>query len=142
MPTVTVPNKFEKMAKRFPFLLKRSDVFHAVHQDSPYIPRSNKTKYILTIHDLNALYETTDLEKQKKIKRELQKKINRSHIVTFISEFTKQEVENNFDLTGNRLKLFTTEFLLLKPLLALSSFQIPNFFLPSGQFFRKKISWC
>ena len=103
--TYWIPNKFEKMAKRFPFLLKSSDVFHAVHQDSPYIPRSKKTKYILTIHDLNALYETNDPEKKKLIKKELQKKINRSNIVTFISEFTKQEVENNFNLTGKQTQV-------------------------------------
>ena len=53
-----IPNKFEKLAKKFPFILPYSDIFHATHQDSPYLPRSLKTKYILTIHDLNALSET------------------------------------------------------------------------------------
>lgn len=97
-----IPNKFEKLAKKIPFILPFSDVFHATHQDSPYLPCSLKTKYILTIHDLNALYETNDPGILKKFKLNLQKKINRADMITFISNFTKNEVEKNFDLKGKK----------------------------------------
>jgi glycosyltransferase involved in cell wall biosynthesis len=100
-----IPNKIEKLARKFPFLLPKSDVFHAIHQDSPYIPRSLKTKYILTIHDLNALYETNDFETQQKFKATLQKKIDRADAITFISKFTKSEVEKNFNLIGKRTEV-------------------------------------
>ena len=93
-----IPNKIQRIAKKIPLLLKFSDVFHAVHQDSPYIPWSKKCKYILTIHDLNALYETNNPRVQSKFKLELQKKIDRANVITCISEFTKTEVEKNFNL--------------------------------------------
>lgn len=97
-----IPGKFLKLAKKIPFLLSSCDVFHAVHQDSPYIPWRKKTKYILTIHDLNALTENTDSSSQERYKRTLQKKINRADVITFISEFTKSEVEKNFNLKNKR----------------------------------------
>jgi len=97
-----IPNKFEKIARSIPFILPYSKVFHAVHQDSPYLPRSKKTNYILTIHDLNALYESSDLNIQNKFKIGLQKKINRASAITFISQFTQSEVEKHFELDGKK----------------------------------------
>ena len=92
------PNKFQKLAKKFPFLLPKSDVFHAVHQDSPFKPWWPKTKYILTIHDLNALYESSNFGTGEYYKRVLQKRINRASVVTFISKFTESEVMKNFKI--------------------------------------------
>lgn len=100
-----IPNKYEKLAKKIPFLLPKSDVFHAVHQDSPYFPRSLKTKYILTIHDLNALYENSAPLAQQKFKLGLQKKIDRASAITFISKFTQSEVEKNFNLRGKKTEV-------------------------------------
>ncbi|MDO9183896.1 MAG: glycosyltransferase, partial [Bacteriovorax sp.] len=97
-----IPGKFQKLAKKFPFLMPKMDVFHAVHQDSPYKPRSNKTHTILTIHDLNALLEIKDPKAIKKFKHKLQQKINRANVITFISQFTQSEVEKNFDLRGKK----------------------------------------
>ncbi|MFA6236219.1 MAG: glycosyltransferase family 1 protein [Bacteriovorax sp.] len=100
-----IPNKFEKFAKKIPFILPRCDVFHAVHQDSPFMPWSKNTKYILTIHDLNALYETENTIIKEKFKHDLQKKINRADIVTFISNFTRSEVESNFNLENKKIAI-------------------------------------
>lgn len=84
------------------FLLPSSDVFHAIHQDCPYIPFFKTTKYILTIHDLNAIYETdSEIAKSRFLKR-LEKKIQRADAITFISEFTKSEVEKNFNLNSKK----------------------------------------
>ncbi len=99
------PGKFQKLAKKIPFILPKSDVFHAVHQDSPYIPWSSKTKYVLTIHDLNALYEQTQFGSGDFYKSHLQKKIDRADVVTFISKFTQSEVEKNFNLSGKKLQV-------------------------------------
>lgn len=99
------PGKFQKLAKKFPFLLPPCEIFHAIHQDSPYKPFTKKTKYILTIHDLNALYEQTQFGSGEIYKHSLQKKINRASVVTFISEFTKTEVQRNFDLKGKQLEV-------------------------------------
>ncbi len=100
-----IPGKFQKLAKKLPFILPDCEVFHAVHQDSPFMPGRTKTKYILTIHDLNALYENTDPLFQKSYKASLQIKINRASVVTFISQFTKSEVEKNFDLKNKMIEV-------------------------------------
>ena len=100
-----IPNKLEKLARKISFILPRSEVFHAIHQDSPYFPWSKKTNYILTIHDLNALYETDNIVIQESFKRSLQNKINRANAVTFISQFTQTEVEKYFNLNGKKTKV-------------------------------------
>lgn len=100
-----IPGKFQKLARSFPILLPPSKVFHATHQDSPYLPWSSQTKYILTIHDLNALYETDDLKIQETFKRKLNRKIKRADVITFISEFTKKEVDKYFDLKNKKTEI-------------------------------------
>ena len=90
------PGKFQKLAKKFPFILPKCDVFHAVHQDSPFMPWSKKTKYVLTIHDLNALYENSQYGSGEFYKRGIQKKLDRASKIIFISKFTADEVSKNF----------------------------------------------
>jgi glycosyltransferase involved in cell wall biosynthesis len=97
-----MPNKWQKIAKKLPFLLPACDVYHATHQDSPYMPWSKKTKVILTIHDLNALYQHPKKSYQDRYKKILQKKINRASVITFISEFTKSEVQKTFNLNDKK----------------------------------------
>jgi glycosyltransferase involved in cell wall biosynthesis len=104
-PRYWIPGKFQKLAKKIPFILPKSEVFHAVHQDSPYIPRSAITKYILTIHDLNALNEQTQFGSGEIYKKNLQKKIDRADIITFISQYTQSEVAKNFDLKNKKLQV-------------------------------------
>jgi len=97
-----IPNKRQKLARHLSLLLPKCDLFHAVHQDSPFIPFSQKSKYILTIHDLNALAENKDSHFQKSYKRRLQKRIDRADAITFISHFTKAETEKNLNLLGKK----------------------------------------
>jgi glycosyltransferase involved in cell wall biosynthesis len=99
------PGKFQKLAKKIPFILPVSDVFHAVHQDSPYMPWRSKTKYILTVHDLNAMYEHSNYGTGEFYKRNLQKKIDRADMITFISQFTADEVAKNFKLDLKKTKV-------------------------------------
>lgn len=82
-----------KVYRYFSFLLPYSEIFHAIHQDSPFIPFYKKTKFILTIHDLNAISENSDENFQKKYLKKLQKKINRASYIVYISNFTKNEVQ-------------------------------------------------
>lgn len=99
------PGKWGKLAKKIPFILPSCDVFHAVHQDSPYLPWSKKTKYVLTIHDLNALYETTQFGTGEFYKQNLQKKIDRASVVTFISKFTGEEVARHFKIDPKKTQI-------------------------------------
>jgi glycosyltransferase involved in cell wall biosynthesis len=87
--------------RHFPSLCPTYDVWHAIHQDSPYAPgKKHKTKYILTIHDLNFLKEKSDSKAKRKLAA-LQKKVDRADYLTFISEFSKQEAQSKLNL-GNR----------------------------------------
>jgi glycosyltransferase involved in cell wall biosynthesis len=77
--------------KRFPALLPEFDLWHAIHQTSSYVPYYSKTKYLLTIHDLNFIHEKQG-NKVDKYKNGLQRKIDRTSAITTISDFTKKEV--------------------------------------------------
>lgn len=99
------PGKWGKLAKKIPFILPHCDVFHAVHQDSPYMPWSKNIKYVLTIHDLNALYETTQFGTGEFYKQNLQKKIDRASVVTFISKFTGEEVARHFKIDPKKTQI-------------------------------------
>ena len=99
------PGKFGKLAKKVPFILPKCDVFHAIHQDSPYMPWSSKTKYVLTIHDLNAMYENGNYGTGEFYKKNLQKKIDRASVITFISKFTADEVIRNFKIDQSKTQV-------------------------------------
>ncbi len=99
------PGKIGKLARTFSFLLPRSDLFHAIHQDSPYVPWNQKTQYLLTIHDLNALSESTQYATGEFYKKKLQAKIDRAFMVTFISQYTKDQVMKNFKIDLAKTKV-------------------------------------
>ena len=97
-----IPGKLQKLAKHFSILLPKSDIFHAIHQDSPYIPSNKKTHYLLTIHDLNALSENPDPQFQSLYKKKLQEKIDRASVITFISNHTNMLCEQNLKLAHKK----------------------------------------
>jgi glycosyltransferase involved in cell wall biosynthesis len=76
----------------------KCDLWHAIHQDSPYFPKDSKTPYLLTIHDLNFLYDERKKDKKEKYLARLQKKIDRATAVTTISEYVKKDVLENLHI--------------------------------------------
>lgn len=83
------------------------DVWHSTHQLSRFKPSyfvSSKTKVILTIHDLNYLYETKGARRLRKHRR-LQRKVNRANEIICISEFAKLEVEKHLKLNGKQCEV-------------------------------------
>ncbi|MEE1178225.1 MAG: glycosyltransferase [Paludibacteraceae bacterium] len=81
--------------KKFPSLMLRHfDLWHSVHQLYRDCPRNKSTKRILTIHDLNFLYEKEECKSQKYMDA-LCDKINNAHYLVAISNFAKNEVLNN-----------------------------------------------
>ena len=74
--------------------LKDYDIWHSTYQSSNYVPFLNKkVKVLLTIHDLNFLYDDYKMaKKKKKYLRFLQSNIDRSQAIICISEFCKQDV--------------------------------------------------
>lgn len=83
--------RLRKIARKIPFLVPKSDVFHAIHQDSPFWPRK-MSRYVLTIHDLNGMHEKSDKKERDHYLKQLQRKIDRADVITYISEFTKDQV--------------------------------------------------
>ncbi|HLP36648.1 glycosyltransferase family 1 protein [Lacibacter sp.] len=76
-------------------------VWHGTYQGSNYYPGSSKIKKLLTIHDLNFLYDSNkDAAKKKKYLERTQAMIDRSDQIAVISEFTHQCIREHLDLSN------------------------------------------
>ena len=84
-----------ELHKFFMPALKGYNIWHATYQDSYYIPfRNNNIKVVLTIHDLNFLYDTSKAAfKKKRNLNRLQTLINRADAIICISEYCKKDVQ-------------------------------------------------
>jgi glycosyltransferase involved in cell wall biosynthesis len=83
--------------------LRSFDIWHATYQNTHYMPmRDKKIKVVLSVHDLNFLYDEKKNEaKKRKYLSYLQKLIDRSNAIVCISEFSKKDVLQHCD-TGNK----------------------------------------
>jgi len=78
------------------------DVWHATHQSTDYFPSNTKTPIVLTIHDLNFLYDShKNLQKRQRYLQALQQKINASKHVVAISEYVKKDILQHCEV-GNK----------------------------------------
>lgn len=84
-----------------PWLLPDFDVWHSIHQLSPFRPRRG-TRRILTIHDLNFLYEKHGAKQRRYLDR-LQRECDSATEVCFISQFARNEAVSHLDLQSKRL---------------------------------------
>jgi len=100
--------KAKKKWHRNKFLFRPNiDIWHGIHQDCDIFPAKKAIKKILTIQDLNFIYESSDESRKKKYLEAIQSKIDRSIAVTFISEFTKSEVLKYLNLTGKKTQVIS-----------------------------------
>ena len=82
--------------------LKGFSIWHSTFHSTNYIPhRNRKIKVVLTIHDLNFLYEQKTEAKRLKLLRHLQSNVDRSDAIICISEFCRKDVLTHCN-TGNR----------------------------------------
>ena len=82
--------------------LKGFSIWHSTFHSTNYIPhRNRRIKVVLTIHDLNFLYEQKTEAKRLKLLRHLQSNIDRSDAIICISEFCRKDVLTHCN-TGNR----------------------------------------
>ena len=84
--------------------LKGFDIWHCTYQNSDYLPhRDRKIKVILTIHDLNFIYQNKpDVKKGINLKH-LQKNIDRSDAIVCVSEYTRNDVLKYCDIKNKQL---------------------------------------
>ena len=77
------------------------DLWHITNQISWYRPFNNKTRVVLTIHDLNFLIENKQNKRRNnRLLRLVQERINRSHHLTTISHFAKRQLIEHTDTNG------------------------------------------
>lgn len=88
-----------KIYKFIPFLLPNFDIVHSLTQQIKFTPLSNTTFRILTIHDLNYMYQRSNARKIKQKHQQTQARINLANLITVISNFTAQDLKKHFDLT-------------------------------------------
>jgi glycosyltransferase involved in cell wall biosynthesis len=94
----------DSLSKRwFPQLNKTYDLWHSLQQFPSHLP-NKKTKFILTVHDLNFLVDKTE-EKADGYLKKLQSNIDRAEVVTAISMFTKNQLEDHIDLKGKPVRV-------------------------------------
>lgn len=82
-----------------PCLMPRYDLWHSIHQMSPFRPSSRSTRRILTIHDVNFIYEKQGAKRQKYIRR-LQRECNSADELCFISRFAQKDTAQYINLNG------------------------------------------
>ena len=84
------------------FGIKHTNILHQTHQESKLFASNKKTKIVLTIHDLNFLEKKYSESKKNSKLNLIQKKINRAYVIVFISEYTKNLVNNNLKLESKQ----------------------------------------
>lgn len=92
--------------KFFSPAVKGAKLWHCTYQSSGYFPVDRKLKKLLTLHDLNYLHDDTkSAAKKKKFAADLQRKIDRSHAVVAISQFSLADAQTHFDLRGKACRV-------------------------------------
>jgi glycosyltransferase involved in cell wall biosynthesis len=80
---------------------KSVDIWHCTYQGSRYYPFGKKVSIILTVHDLNFLYDNKRSEKRiKKHLDRLQLKIDRADHIVAISFFVLEDLKKHLSLNG------------------------------------------
>lgn len=77
--------------------MPRFDVWHSIHQLCRLMPSRRSTANLLTVHDINFIYEKSGFSLKKHI-RKFNKRLNRADKVVFISNFAKDDVLSHFGL--------------------------------------------
>lgn len=82
-----------------------ASLWHAMHQDSQYLPHHNKALLAITIHDLNFL-DRADYSKAKKRRKmaNLQRKISKARGLVYISDYVRQWVHQYLELPAQALE--------------------------------------
>ena len=72
------------------------NLWHMLHQDASYLPGPS-TPYVLTINDLNFLFEKSAGKAQKRLKK-VQRLVDGAQAVTVISKFTESVIREHLEL--------------------------------------------
>ncbi|WP_118974538.1 glycosyltransferase family 4 protein [Taibaiella koreensis] len=103
VPAFQGPVLYQHPLRKFLMPALRSfDIWHGTYQNSDYLPfRNRRIKVVLSIHDLNFLYEPKSKAKKERYLRHLQANIDRSDAIVCVSRFCYDDVQRHCD-TGNK----------------------------------------
>lgn len=79
------------------------DVWHMTHQTSRYRPV--KARMVLTIHDLNFLYDDPSTRKQDKYLRLIQDRIDRADHIVCISNYCREDVQKKLNVKNKTVSV-------------------------------------
>ncbi|WP_051697731.1 glycosyltransferase [Prevotella sp. 10(H)] len=96
--------EFKRKYKFYPFLLPHYDIWHSITQQVKCISIDSNTVRVISIHDLNFLYERSASKAKRKLKRQ-QAIIDIVDAITAISHFTIGEIETHLNLKGKTVQL-------------------------------------
>jgi glycosyltransferase involved in cell wall biosynthesis len=74
------------------------DIWHTTYQSTAYIPTDKRIKKVLTIHDLNFLYEKKSIQKQRSYLKKVQRNIDLADHIVAISEFTRKDILKHLNI--------------------------------------------
>ncbi len=96
----------KKWHKFFMPNLSDFDLWHGTFQGTQYYPTSSKIKKVLTVHDLNFLYDERryDFKRASALKK-LQQKIDRSDAVVAISEFVMRDLHEHLNMSNTNAQV-------------------------------------
>lgn len=97
-----VPIKHRRINRWLPFTLPKVDLWHSVNQFNKLYRKS--PQFILTIHDLNFLFEHQGRKKQIFLKK-IQQKIDKATIITTISHYVADEIKKYTNLNGKEIRV-------------------------------------
>lgn len=79
---------------------KQPDVWHITNQDSRFMPVSSRSRLVMTLHDLNFVYEQEDKAVVKRKMEEMKRIIDKCSALAVDSLFIKNQLPEYFNLEG------------------------------------------
>lgn len=91
---ICMPRSLRQLLVLYPM---QADIFHMPHQYCKFKNFTRADKRLMTIHDINFIYEKQGLKLQRAITR-FEKKIERMDYTNYISEFVREDTNRHFDI--------------------------------------------
>jgi glycosyltransferase involved in cell wall biosynthesis len=81
-----------------------ADLWHCFYQGTPYWPKNDRTKVVLTIHDLNFIYKYSGWKLKGELNK-LQRQVTLAHSIVTISEYTKAETLRHLKVDEKKISV-------------------------------------
>lgn len=96
--------------KVIPVQIKDLDIWHSTYQLSKYTGGGRNTKKVLTVHDLNYLYEKSTAKDIERYRKKHQRILDRADHIVAISEYVKNDILHHLDVKGKPVSVVHNGF--------------------------------